>query len=128
MRSNRHELRDDRGTNSTFSLLLTKTFNQWNEISRKSSTKAAHLVDNLQQFCFQDEFPFLVFLARLVSFVVFPANGVVTLSAEDVSDDVSAGRHASLHGFCLLDIHDVAEEVCLAMLTTKILEREKRLA
>lgn len=62
-----------------------------------------------EQFLLQYEFPFLVFLAGLVCFVVLPSYGFVALAAGDVAYDMAAGSHATLHSVRLVDIDDHVE-------------------
>jgi len=79
-----------------------------------------HLADDAEQFFLQDKFPLLVFLAALVGLVVLPTHSLLALSAGDVADDMTTGCHAALDGLGLGDVHDVIEEVGLAVLATEV--------
>jgi hypothetical protein len=48
------------------------------------------------------------------------------LSASDIADNVSASCHIAIDGLAFRDINDVVEEVCLSMLTSKVLYGSKR--
>lgn len=76
--------------------------------------------DSAQQLAFEDELALFVLLASLIRLVVFPADGLVTLFAGDVSDNMSSGCHVSLHSLSLLDIYNVREEEGFAMLATEV--------
>ena len=88
---------------------------------RNGARGAIGLVDLDEQLCLQDELALLVLLSRLICLIVFPTNGVLTLSAEDVSDNVPAGGHAALVRVPQDNVDDVFEEEGLAMLTAEIL-------
>lgn len=84
-----------------------------------------HLADDAEQFFLQDKFPLLVFLAALVGLVVLPTHSLLALSAGDVADDMTTGCHAALDGLGLGDVHDVIEEVGLAVLATEVLKERR---
>jgi len=84
------------------------------------ATDRRTLCDIAQELRLEDEFAFLVFLARLVGLVVFPTYRLLALSAGDVADDVLARRHIALVRFAGGDVDDVAEEVRLSVLTSEI--------
>jgi len=73
-----------------------------------------------QQFCFQDEFALLVFLASLVGFVVLPSHSLLALSTGDVADDVLACCHGAFACLAGNIVHDVVEKIGFPMLTTEI--------
>lgn len=75
-----------------------------------------------EQLCFQDELPFLVLLAGLISLVVFPAYGFLTLSAVNVAYDVTTGGHVALVRLRFGDVNNAVEQVCLAVLTAEVLQ------
>jgi hypothetical protein len=77
-----------------------------------------------QQLSFKNEFAFLVFFTRLKCFIIFPSYCLVALSACDVSDDMTAGRHIPFAGITGCDVYDVVEEVGFAMLTAEVLRYE----
>ncbi len=74
-----------------------------------------------KQLRLQDKLPFLILLASLECLVILPSHCLVTLSAGDVADDVSARGHVALRGIASYDIDDVIEEVGLAMLAAEVL-------
>jgi len=78
------------------------------------------LTYHAEQLSFQDKFPLLVFFTCLVRFVVLPPNGLLALPADDVPDHMSTCRHAALHGFGLVDVNNIVEQIRFAVLTTKI--------
>ena len=99
------------------------------DIQRQSPSYAVHVRvvvlclssgDRAQQLAFEDELALFVLLASLIRLIVFPADGLVTLFANDVSDNMSSGCHVSLHSLGLLDIYDVREEEGFAMLATEV--------
>ena len=63
------------------------------------SCKPRFLVYRTQQLCLQYEFPFLIFLTRLVRLVVLPPHRFLTLSARYVPYNMPAGGHIPLRGF-----------------------------
>ena len=79
------------------------------------------LRNHLQQLRLQDEFALLVFLTRLVRLVILPPDGVATLPARNVSDNVSACCHVTFHRFRGFHVHNVGEEEGFAMLAAEIL-------
>lgn len=81
-----------------------------------------HLADDAEQFLLQDKLSLLVFLTALVGLVVLPTHSLLALSTGDVADDMTTGCHAALDGLGLDDVHDVIEEVSLAVLPTEILK------
>lgn len=80
-----------------------------------------HLVDIAEQLSLEYELALLIFLGRLVGFVVLPADGLLALAAGDVAHDVPAGGHAALAGLAGVDVYDGVEEVRLAMLAAEVL-------
>jgi len=94
-------------------------------------TVSCHIAEQLG---LQDVLSFLIFLARLKRLIILPAYRLVTLSARNISHDVSAGRHVPLTGIAGRDVDDVVKEVCFAMLAPEIsaydifMIREVRLA
>jgi hypothetical protein len=80
------------------------------------------LADDAEQFLLQNELPLLVFLAALVGLVILPTHSLLALSAGDIADDMATGCHAALDGLGLGDVHDVIEEVSLAVLATEVLK------
>lgn len=79
------------------------------------------LVDGDEELGLEDKLALFVLLARLVGFVILPADDLLALSAGDVADDVAASCHAALSGLAGLDVDDRVEQVRFAMLTPKIL-------
>lgn len=86
---------------------------------RKSCSLSLSIYD-LQQLGFQDELSFLVFFARLVSFVIFPSYSLITLSAHDIPHDVATGCHVSFHGGSGGNVYDGGEEEGFAVLAAKV--------
>lgn len=78
------------------------------------------LCDSAQQLALQDELAFLVLLAGLISLVIFPANSLITLFANNVSYNMAACRHITLHGFGLFDVHNAREKEGFAMLAAEV--------
>lgn len=74
-----------------------------------------------EKLCLEDEFPFLVFLRRLVGLVVFPADSGLAVAAGDVADDVLACGHGSFEGFARIDVDYGVEEVGFAVLAAEVL-------
>lgn len=74
-----------------------------------------------QQLRFQDKLALLVLLASLVRLVVFPADSLLALPAVDIADYVAASRHIALIWIRLGDVDDAIEQVCFAVLATKVL-------
>jgi len=81
----------------------------------------ASLVNRSQKLSLEDELVLLVLLSLLVCLVVLPADHLFALSAGNVADDVSAGRHIPLTCLARHDVDDIAEEVGFAVLTTEVL-------
>lgn len=80
-----------------------------------------------QQLLLQDELALLVLFRALKCLVVFPPNHLFTLSACDVSHNVSAGGHVAVAWLGSLSVYDAVEEEGFAVLATEVL-REKALA
>ena len=74
-----------------------------------------------QQLGLQDVLALLVLLRALKRLVVLPPDHLFTLSACDISYDVSAGGHVAVARFRGLGVHDAVEEEGFAMLATKVL-------
>lgn len=107
-----------KSTKSDTRYAKTPTFNHGG--LKGPSACILHSCYRTQQLRLQDIFPLLVLLARLVGFVVFPTDRLITLLALDVSYNMPAGGHVSFHRFRLLDIDDRGKEECLAMLAAEI--------
>jgi hypothetical protein len=56
-----------------------------------------------------------------VGLVVFPAYYHPALAARDVADNVPAGGHAALDGFCVCHVDDGLEEEGFAVLPAEVL-------
>lgn len=82
--------------------------------------RSDHLVDVAEELSLEDELALLVLLARLVRLVILPANSLLALFAGDVTDYVSACRHAALRGLAGLNVDYAVEEVGLTMLTAEV--------
>lgn len=79
------------------------------------------LADIAQQLGLEDELALLVLLAGLVCLVVLPAHRLLTLLTRDVSHNMATCSHASLGRLARIDVHNVVEEVGLAMLAAEVL-------
>jgi hypothetical protein len=73
-----------------------------------------------KQLALEDKTPLLIFFACLISLVVFPADRLIALFAFDISHDVSACCHISLHCFGLFDVNYRGEKERFAMLASEI--------
>ena len=86
------------------------------------------LAHNTQQLCLQDKLPLFVFLAGLVRLVVLPPYSLLALPADDIAYHVATSCHAALYCLRLVDVHDVVEEECLAVLAAEVLFGRRALA
>ena len=92
---------------------------EWLSINANSAASCY----STEQFCFQDELPFLVLLAGLISLIILPAHSFLTLSAVDVAYDVTTGGHIALVRLRLGDVYNAVEKICFSMLTAEVLRR-----
>lgn len=77
-------------------------------------------VNHLQQLGLEDELALLILLTRLIGLVVFPTHDLIALSADDVTDDMSARGHVALHRVARVNVDHAGEEEGFAVLTAEV--------
>ena len=77
--------------------------------------------DIAKQLSLKDELALFVLFGWLVGLVILPSDGLLTLPACNIANNVSAGRHVALVRGARVDVDDAVEEIGFTMLTTEVL-------
>jgi len=82
-----------------------------------SPTPTSLYVD--EQVSFQDVFPLLILLRRIVGLIIFPPEGDAALDTIYISHRVVSSRHLAIARFAFDDVHHSLKEICPAVLAVE---------